>query len=199
MGDFRAQRLSNFWPLAAVLFCVVVGVTPAHGTEAHEGAMLREELVAPPEPAEGEYGPEIEPSGGFIGNVTRPKKTGDFNLKNLKPEDYPIEFLIPFMKVSQVFKKKVEAKDLPNVTSQMAREVISPSSQKPLPRKWTTLPSETKEQILPPTGVRSLASTEDAGHVVEGPEETTPAAVIHTVRAPAGPTKQLLKSFRASQ
>ena len=197
MGDSRAHSVLNFWPLVVALVCLGIA-RPIWAGEAHEGNMpVREEAFGDPEA----FGPEtagesVQDSGGIVGNLPRSKKPPDYNLKNLKPEDYPLEFLIPFMKTSQVFQKKVKAKAAPSLTSRMDHEMDVGAKAKPIPRKWTALPP------APERAVRTIASSETAEGATEEvkpAESNNGSHSLVSVRPQNKPTRQLLDSFKASQ
>lgn len=202
MGDFRAQSVCKLWPLVVALVCLFLAV-PGHAADAHEGNLRArddadfEYETGLPDSSSEEVSRD---SGAVIGNLPASQKKPDYDLRKLKPEEYPLEFLIPFMKTSQVFRKKVLAKKAPSLTSRMDIAKDTEAKPKSIPRKWTALPPE------PEHAARTIASVvneaaESSSSTEVGAEALPPAPKpgLVSARPPLKPARQLLESFKASR
>jgi len=180
MGELLAKVLTNFWSHGAILFCTFAFTVapPIYADEIHDGiASMPDELDIP---MDSNVADEVAPKEGtFVGNLPAKKKGEDFLFKNRKEKDYPLEFLIPFMKVSQVFRKRVPTK----------ADAPEQSAMAPAPKVRAALNFSTNFLSAEPDPVR----------VAIEPMFNEPGEPIQGRTLPVKPSRHLINSLKVTQ
>ncbi len=199
MGGNPVQRASIFWALLTLPLFLVS--QPLMANEIHD--QIRDEMEAGQDYSGGPGSEEAPAQGQFVGNIpAAAKKPQDFLFKNLKNKEYPLEFLLPFMRVSQLFRQRVRQKSVPHLQSELAKvdksgEVILPPS--PV-KKVASIAVRAMKAVAPgreswPEELRAnLDELERHPASLEKPKKMAP---VISSRPAKVPTRALLESLRA--
>ncbi len=197
MGDFTAKTMSNLLSLVATLY--FVAVTPAVA-DPHDGlTAVPDDIDISMDEGFGEDAPDPK-QGSLVGKVPQAaKKPEDFLFKNRKDKEFPLEFLIPFMKVSQVFQKRIPAKEQAREQSAMQpKRAIASDETKRKTRPWA---KEFNEKVAP---VAASAGSEfwpdnlkEALSQIERKAQGAVKPNVIGARPAAQPSRNLIKSLKA--
>jgi len=199
MGGFTAKALSIFLSLVATL-CFTASTFA--WADAHDGlgGGGADDIDIPMDSLDTDQ-PREARQGAVVGNLRPPqgKKPEDFLFKNMKNKEYPIEFLIPFMKVSQVFQKRIPAKEQPREQSAMQpKRAVASEEAKAKARPWAKEFNE-KMAAGAPTTEGSEAWPENLKEAMGQVERANSAPKPNVIgaRPAAKPPGALLKNLKA--